>query len=171
VNLSTPFRNILVAVDFSGASLNALAEALALPQRSGGHIRLLHVLDGFPYETVYSGSRAFRLIDDFRARVARVNRRLRSLIPPEALNRAKIDVATVSGVTHDAILAAASEQRADVIVLGRSRRSHLERFVSGSTVQRVLRRATTPVLVVPSSSNPEVRRSLSPIRTHTIASV
>ena len=148
----TPFRNILSAIDFSEASFRALSEALALAQQSGGRLRLLHVLDGFPYETVYSGSRAFRLIHDFRARVARVNRELQSLIPPDALNWSEIEVATVSGEAHRAILEAASEQRTDLIVLGLPRRPRLEQFVERSTVHRVLRRAKSPVLLVPGPS-------------------
>ena len=132
----TGFRNILAPIDFSEASFRALSEALVLVQQSGGHLRLLHVLEGFPYETVYSGSRAFRLIDDYRARVARVDRELRSLIPPDALNWAEIDVATVSGRAHDAIISAASDQRADLVVLGLPRRSRMEDLVAGSTVNR-----------------------------------
>ena len=145
----TGFPNILAPIDFSEASLRALSEALVLVQQSGGHLRLLHVLEGFPYETVYSGSRAFRLMDDYRARVARVDRELRSLIPPDALNRAEIDVATVSGLANEAIVAAASEQRANLVVLGLPRRSRMEELVAGSTVYRVLRRTTSPVLLVP----------------------
>ena len=49
------FRNIVVPIDFSEVSLRALSEALVLAQQSGGRLLLLHVLDGFPYETVYSG--------------------------------------------------------------------------------------------------------------------
>jgi nucleotide-binding universal stress UspA family protein len=143
------FRNVLVPIDFTEVSLRALAEALVLAQQSGGRLRLLHVLDGFPYETVYSGSRAFRLMHDFRARVARGNRDLQSLIPLDALNWSAIDVSTVSGVVHEAIIAAASEQRADLVVLGLPRRSRVEEFVAGSTVHRVLRRTTSPVLLVP----------------------
>ena len=154
----TPFRNILSAIDFSEVSFRALSEALALAQQSGGHLRLLHVLDGFPYETVYSGSRAFRLMHDFRARVARVNRELQSLIPPDALNWSEIEVATVSGEAHEAILAAASERRTDLIVLGLPRRPRLEQFVAGSTVHRVLRRATSPVLLVPGPSTASLFR-------------
>ena len=156
----TGFRNILAPIDFSEASFRALSEALVLVQQSGGHLRLLHVLEGFPYETVYSGSRAFRLIDDYRARVARVDRELRSLIPPDALNWAEIDVATVSGRAHDAIIAAASEQRADLVVLGLPRRSRMEDLVAGSTVNRVLRRTTSPVLLVPGSAT---ARLVSPV--------
>jgi nucleotide-binding universal stress UspA family protein len=145
----TPFRNILSAVDFSEVSFRALSEALALAQQSGGHLTLLHVVEGFPSETVYSGSRAFRLMHDFRARVARVNRELQSLIPSDAYNWSEIEVATVSGEAHEAILGAASERRTDLIVLGLPRRPRLEQFVAGSTVHRVLRRATSPVLLVP----------------------
>jgi nucleotide-binding universal stress UspA family protein len=143
------FRNILVPIDFSEASLAALSDALVLAQQSGGRLRLLHVLEGFPRETVYSGARAFRLMHDFRARVARVNRQLESLIPSDALNWAEIDVATVSGLAHNAIVTAASDLRADLVVLGLPRRSGMEEFVTGSTVRRVLRRTTAPVLLVP----------------------
>ena len=155
----TGFRNILVAIDFSEASLRALSEALVLVQQSGGHLRLLHVLDGFPYETVYSGSRAFRLMDDYRVRVARADRELRSLIRPDALNWAGIDVATVSGLAHEAIVAAASEQRADLVVLGLPRRSRIGDLVAGSTAHRVLRRMTLPVLLVPGPATAHPARS------------
>ena len=143
------FRNILVPTDFSEVSLRAVSKALVLAQQSGGSLLLLHVLDGFPYETVYSASRGFRLMQDFRGRVARVNRELRSLIPPDALNWSEIEVATVSGLAHEAIVAAASERRADLVVLGLPRRARTEQFVAGSTVHRVLRRTTSPVLLVP----------------------
>jgi len=143
------FRNVLVPIDFSDASLRALSAALNLAQQSGGQLRLLHVLDRFGAETVYSGARAFRLMADFRARVARSNRELQALIPPEALNWSDIDVATVSGVPGDAIVAAASERRADLIVLGLPRRTLMAELVSGSTAHRVLRRTTSPVLLVP----------------------
>ena len=63
-DVTASFNNILCGIDFSAASLRALNEALTMAQQSGGRITLLHVLEGFPYESVYSGSRAFRLIGD-----------------------------------------------------------------------------------------------------------
>ena len=148
------FRNILVPIDFSAVSIRALSAALVLAQQSGGRLQLLHVLEGFPYETVYSGSRAFRLIPELHAQMAWRNRELRSLIPPDAWNWSEIDVATVSGLAHEAIVATASKRRADLVVLGLPRRSRLEEFVAGSTVNRVLRRTTSPVLLVPGPSRP-----------------
>jgi nucleotide-binding universal stress UspA family protein len=154
-----PFRNILSAIDFSDASFRALSESLSLARQNGAHLRLLHVLEGFPYETVYSGSRALRLIEDLRTRVGQVNRKLLSLIPLEAFNWSDIEVATVSGQAHRAIVSAAAERRTDLIVLGLPLRSRLEQLVAGSTVHRVLRRATAPVLLVPAFSTAGISRS------------
>jgi nucleotide-binding universal stress UspA family protein len=46
--LSSPFRTILSAIDFSDVSVRALSEALHLVQQSGGRLRLLHVMTAFP---------------------------------------------------------------------------------------------------------------------------
>jgi nucleotide-binding universal stress UspA family protein len=146
------FNNILVAIDFSPTSLRALNQALTLAQQSGGRITLLHVLEGFPYETVYSGSRAFQLIGDYRASVDKVKQQLRALIPPDALNWIEVEVEVVSGVPHEAIVTTASERNADLVVIGRTRRSRLDRIVMASTVSGVLRRARNLVLVVPEPS-------------------
>jgi len=143
------FNNIVCPIDFSVASLRALNEALTIAQQSGGRVTLLHVLEGFPYETVYSGSRAFRLIDEYRARVEKVKRELRALVPPAALNWCEIDTEVVSGIAHDAINAAATARKADLVVIGRPQRSRLDRIVMASTLSGVLRRARCPVLAVP----------------------
>jgi nucleotide-binding universal stress UspA family protein len=146
------FRNILCAVDFSSISMRALREALTLAQQSAGRITLLHVLEGFPRETVYSGGRALRLIEEYRARVERINGELHLLVPPGAVDWCEVDAETVSGAPHDAIVTTAGRRGCDLVVMGLPRRPHLERLVTGSTVNRVLRRAPCPVLMVPGSS-------------------
>ena len=147
------FNNIVCAIDFSAASLRALEQALTLAQQSGGRITLLHVLEGFSYETVYSGSRAFRLIGDYRARVDKVKRELRALVPPDALNWCEVKTEVVSGIPHDAIVATARARNADLIVIGRRERTRLDRIVMASTVSSVLRRARSSVLAVPGPSD------------------
>ena len=147
------FDNILVAIDFSPASLRALDQALTLAQQSGGRVTVLHVLEGFPYETVYSGSRAFQLIGEYRARVDKVKHQLRALIPTDALNWIEVEVEVVSGVPHEAIVTTARAQKADLVVIGRARRSRLDRILMASTVAGVLRRARSLVLTVPEPSD------------------
>jgi nucleotide-binding universal stress UspA family protein len=148
-DVTASFNNILCGIDFSAASLRALNEALTMAQQSGGRVTLLHVLQGFPYESVYSGSRAFRLIEDHRARVDRVKRELRALVPPDALNWCEVETEVVSGIPRDAIRATATARKADLVVIGLPRRTKLDRIVKASTASGVLRRARCPVLVVP----------------------
>jgi len=112
------------------------------------------VLSGFPYETVYGGGGASRLRPRLGAGVARINRGLRRLIPSGAMNWSTIDTTTVTGEAREGILAVASRTRADLIVLGLPRRSRIEEFVAGTTVHGILRRATSPVLLVPGPPTP-----------------
>ena len=146
------FKNILCAIDFSAASLRALNKALTIAQENGSRVTLLHVLEGFPYEAAYSGSGAFRRIDEYGARVEKVTRELRVLVPPDALNWCKVESEVVSGIAHDAISAIATERKADLVVIGRPHRSRLDRIVMASTLSGVLRGARFPVLTVPGPS-------------------
>ena len=152
-DIAASFNNILCAIDFSAASLRGLNQALTLTQECGGRITLLHVLEGFPYESVYSGSDAFRLISEYRARVDKVKRELRALVPPDAANWREVETEVVSGIPHDAIVATARARKADLVVIGRPRRTRLDRIVMASTVSGVLRRARCSVLAVPGPSD------------------
>jgi nucleotide-binding universal stress UspA family protein len=147
------FREILCATDFSPASVAALKQAVVLAQQSGGRLTVLHVLDAFPYETVYSGSRAFRLIDEYRGLVAQLSRQLRDAIPQDALNWSDVQTRVVSGVPHRAILSTAVEIKPDLIVMGLPKRSALDTIVMGSTTGPVVRRTQYPVLMVPVLAN------------------
>ena len=142
------FVNILCPTDFSAASSTALQEALILAQQSGGRLTLLHVLEGFPYGTVYSGGEAFRLIGEYRAQVDRISRQMRSAVPPDAFNWCHIETRAVSGIAHRTIVSTASELEADLIVMGQPERSGIERVVMASTATPVLRSAVCPVLLV-----------------------
>jgi nucleotide-binding universal stress UspA family protein len=146
-----PFFDILCPIDFSAASVAAMHRALVLAQQGAGRITLLHVLEGYPYETVYSGGRAMRLLEDYDARVAKTSRELRRLVPADADNWCEIDTTVVSGVPHRSILATAVEIGADLIVMGLPHRGAIDRVVMGSTTTPVLRRASCPVLLVPSN--------------------
>lgn len=151
-DVTASFNNIVCGIDFSAASLRSLKIALTMAQQSGGRITLLHVLEGFPYESVYSGPRALRLIDEYRVRVDRVKRELRALVPSDALNWCEVETEVVSGIPHHAIAGAAMARKTDLVVIGLPRRTRLDRIVMASTVSGVLRRTGCPVLAVPGLS-------------------
>lgn len=150
-NARVPFIEILCPTDFSSASAAALNHALVLAQQSGGRITLPHVLEGYPYETVYSGARAMQLIEDYGLRAEKTKRELRRLVPSAAYNWCEVEPTVKSGVAHRSILAKATEIQADLIVMGLPDRSTFNRVVMGSTTTPVLRRANCPVLIVPSN--------------------
>jgi nucleotide-binding universal stress UspA family protein len=124
-----------------------LREALLLAQQSGGHLTVLHVVDRFPHETVYSAASVPRLLDEFDERAREITRRLRATIPPGALDWCDVEYRVLPGVPHITIAATAAAQAADLIVIGRPPRHWLGAV--GSTVTGVLARATCPVLTIP----------------------
>jgi nucleotide-binding universal stress UspA family protein len=142
------FHRILCAVDFSSSSLVALAQARAVAEANDASLLVLHVLEGFPSEAVYSAGRAARLIGHLEGRVDELTRRLRALVPADG-RESRVEFFTVSGDASQAIVAAAAERDADLIVIGASERTRLDRMVSGSTVKAVVRQAHCAVLVTP----------------------
>ncbi len=155
------FREILCATDFSASATAALERALTLAELSGGRLTMLHVLDGLPYETVYSGSRAYRLIEEYRRLSARMAQEMRSSVSHEGASWCDVRARAVSGIPHRAILAAAAELDVDLIVMGLPQRRGLEKVLVPSTTRAVVRRASCPVLMVPGPDGPADRRAVS----------
>jgi len=146
-SVQTNFRRIVCAVDESIAARAALRTALHLAQESGGEVTVLHVVEGFPHDTVYSAASVPRLLEAFDRRAARIVRRLRTLVPPEALHWCDVDYRVIPGLASHTIATVASSQGADLVVVGGSPRSWPD--LTPSTVAGVLARATCPVLTVP----------------------
>lgn len=59
------------------------------------------------------------------------------------------DIEVVFGETVDAILSAAEDREADLIVVGSNERGFLDRLLGGSVSEDLTRKAERPVLVVP----------------------
>lgn len=157
------FRNILCAIDFSEASLGGLGKALTFARQSAGRVTLLHVLEGFPAETVRFGRRAVSLVGEYRTLVARANTELRLLVPSDALNWCDAEYQVVSGLAQEAIPAAAAACAADLIVVGLPRGRRLLGLATGTTAKGVLRRTPCPVLIVPGPAASATARDRSEI--------
>jgi nucleotide-binding universal stress UspA family protein len=63
-------------------------------------------------------------------------------------SRALVKTRVETGAVHERILEVAEEERCDVIILGRQRRSWLRKLIGDNVVGKVIRRAPCPVLVV-----------------------
>ena len=130
-------KRLLVASDLSPRSDRAVAQAAHLAARFGARLVILHAVDDELPKSVFDAEReqAQRILDETAARLRQ-------------LPRDRIAIQVVGGLDFQAILRTAREEAADLIVLGAHRRSILEDVLTGTTVERVIRNTTTPVLVV-----------------------
>ena len=142
------FDDILVACDFSPASERALAYAVDLVDRTGATLHLMHVQEVAlgPFVGGEPSPEAGQkdLLDQFRARC---RERLSAL--PHAPGDEQISyVVERSGAVAPALVEAAAEEPMDLIVMGTHGRRGVQRVVSGSVAEEVLRTAPCPVLTV-----------------------
>ena len=144
----TPFTSIVVAVDFSDGSREAVARALAMAK---GHSRVtvVHVVRGVPPGF---GSRrlSHRMEAEYHSHLVRdAWRRMRETIPADAATSRRVHARVVTGDPVTEISRVASETDADLILLGVTARGAIGRLVFGSTAARVIRTAGRPVLAIP----------------------
>jgi universal stress protein A len=139
------FRRILVALEFLPSARRVLAAARDVAD-TGAALRLLHVVEWVPSVVEgavagYGSTRALRAVH------AESERQLLGY----AQGLVGLDVSTevVEGQLAGTIEDVAKEWGADLIVLGGSARTGIARLRPGGVVERVLRRARCPVLVVP----------------------
>ena len=140
-------RRILAPVDFSIASAVALRTALNLSRRHGARVTLVHAIKDVPRHMVFSGSEAWEVVRRLPAQAEAVAERLRRKAALFGADDVDTEVAT--GLADGAILETARRNGTDLIVMGIAHRSWLDRVLFGSTLRRVLRRATVPVLIIP----------------------
>jgi len=141
------FCRVLCAVDFSSASLRALAHGMALAEESEAGLVLLHVLGMLSDEDARSQGH-FRIAEYVHARTDDVRRQLAALVPDEVRAWCEVTELVELGSAAHGILSVANRENADLIVMGSQGRHGLGLALFGSTTQTVVRRATCPVLTV-----------------------
>lgn len=156
---------ILVPTDFSGNAEEALHFAIPLARQLGGKITLLHVLD---WQADSGISSAMGVLDAISQSADATKRKLdrlaKKIVPENLLDTTVVRVAR----PHLEIAKVARDLKMDVIVISTHGHTGLKRVFFGSTVDRVVRHATCPVLTVRAvpagKKSPNVKgRSLAPI--------
>ena len=127
-------RRIVVATDFSEPASAALEEALALAERSGAEVAVVHAV---PAED--SGERA--------GAAASAATELDSLVDRIAARHARVKADLLTGRPAIAICEAADRLDADLVVVGSHGRTGYRRLLQGSVAERVLRHCERTVLV------------------------
>ncbi|GIX47207.1 MAG: hypothetical protein KatS3mg131_1418 [Candidatus Tectimicrobiota bacterium] len=131
----------LVATDFSSHADEALTTALALAQRLGARLTLLHVIARPPLGEASWLSYLAEVEAEAREALERRLARVREAgLEGEAV--------VVHGIPWQEIVAQAQARKADLVVVGTHGRSGLLHALLGSVAEKVVRHAPCPVLVV-----------------------
>lgn len=157
-------RHILVALDFSDSSMNALDTAIAMAKRHNARITLVHVIDNTSF-VVGEGGKILpvREIEELRESGCQAMKRLIQNQVSDAgiqcIRRSEF------GSVASTVITIAKEESADVIVMGTHGASGIHKFFVGSNTYCIIKNSPIPVLVVPPGRRWEhFRKILFPLR-------
>jgi nucleotide-binding universal stress UspA family protein len=156
-SMPVTLERILVPVDFSDCSLDALAYAAVVAQQAKASLMLLHVLEPVSYGLDFDLGH-FRSREDVRASWTK---RLEELASSYRRPQMPVEFRLRGGFPADSILDSAQTLPCDLIVMGTHGRRGISHTISGSVAEAVLRKARCPVIAVRSpKSGPGHRQTV-----------
>ena len=155
-------RHILVPLDFSGLSRQALTSAVPLARKHRAKISLVHVVQpptvstwrGIPGGGHYLAMNMHRLATVAKAHLEELATRL---LPVDVRGRTLV----LEGNPAYEVIMAARVLKADLVVLSTTGRSGLKRVFLGSTAERIVCHAHCPVLTVRRQMDESAKRLLA----------
>jgi nucleotide-binding universal stress UspA family protein len=142
---SVCIKNILAPLDFSKSSGKALQYASALAVQFQATLILVHVVEFSFVGSEFGAIELSQIEADMRENGRKQMETLaRKLVDP----RLEIKTIIASGRPSIEIIETARDEATDLIVIATHGHSSLAHVILGSTVERVVRHASCPVLVV-----------------------
>ncbi len=141
-------KKILCPTDFSAASLEALKDAVGLARGTQAKLILMYVVN----QKMFSEGLSLARVDSPDAlgkeMADEARRRLKSLIPAKERDGLDLETNVRSGNPAQEVIRYAKENGVDMIVIGSTGHSGVERMMFGSTAEKVVRGAHCSVLTV-----------------------
>ncbi len=142
-----PFDKILFANDFSENSEHAFDYALTLAKQFNSRLIIIHVINepvdlrGF-YVPLISFEKLEKEIEEGAEKM------MQKFCRTRAKDFTNYETLIVAGIPYEEILKKADEEKVSLIVLGTQGRKGIDHFLFGSTAERVVRNAESPVMTV-----------------------
>jgi len=157
-------QRILVPVDFSPASINALDSAIAMAVRHEATVLLLNVVETdtllrFPGDAYISEETVHQMTQQQEHELQSLQQSVieRFLVPCEAIS--------TKGIVSEAIIRTSDEHHADIIVMGTHGASGFKAMFIGSNAFKVVKHAGCPVLTIPAEKKwQSFKKILFPVR-------
>lgn len=138
-------RNVLVPIDFSAASLEAIERALPLIKKFGAHLHLVHA---FAPDYPLASMAVIPLIVPEAEVTKRVRRHLRDVAKKYSIELRPDDIHAIKGRPFEEICRVARDCDINLIVMSTRGNTGLKHLALGSTAERVVRYSPCPVLVL-----------------------
>lgn len=152
--------SILLATDFSDASNGATAYAFQLARALKSKLYLMHVVPASDIDVMMalqhhleSHISSEALVDAY---YKDAERQLDQIVKQHRGQDLIQERLIVTGKAAEEIVSWAQSKEVEIIIIGTHGRSGIEHAFIGSVAERVIRHAQTAVLVIPSTSQPEV---------------
>jgi nucleotide-binding universal stress UspA family protein len=152
-------RRILCPTDFSDFSRHALERAVALARWYESAVTVLHVVPFVPSPATFPPGVSPLTLEPVPH--DRILEELKRFAEPVAAAGLECDALLRDGNAAKEILDLAGTLPADLLVMGTHGRGGFERLVLGSVAEKVLRKASCPVLTVP-APRPDATAPLAP---------
>ena len=145
-------QKILLATDNSEQAEKAGEEALAMANLSGADIIVLYVIDAYYLDALPQPDLREQLDKQLRQEGKEAVEKFEKRIEEEqcAGQCKNVNLITMikEGKPADVILKTAEEEGVDQIIIGKSGKHGIEKFILGSTADRVVRGSKIPVNVI-----------------------
>jgi nucleotide-binding universal stress UspA family protein len=142
-------KSILCPVDLSELSILPLRNAAAVATWYGAQVTALHIVPTFDAMEVHPGE----LFDPVRivypVRREEILEQLRHTVTTAGIAPDQVTLAAEEGEPVATIVDQSVARKSDLVVMGTHGRSGLDGVLLGSVTERVLRKASCPVLTVP----------------------
>jgi nucleotide-binding universal stress UspA family protein len=164
-------KNIIVAVDFSDCSINALEHAITIAQKGDLKMNLVWVNNPTTTKILLSSDQSSEMVAEVKNQFGKLITKYQKLLPPD-----RIEYSLREGKVFREIAALAKEKDAILIVAGTHGTSGFEEFWIGSNASKIVTYSPCPVItirggvkvnreltkiVMPIDSTPESRQKAS----------
>jgi len=140
-------ERILYATDFSGGSSPALPYAVDLARHYNAKLYIVHVVYDFVKAT---GIHVPHISHDelYKELNQWAMKEMDKCCSEETRGLQNVEKIVLKGIPYEEIIKFAGNEKIDIIVIGTYGRSGIDRFIFGSTAERVVRRAPCAVITV-----------------------
>lgn len=146
-------KKLLLPTDGSDASERAGEEAISIASLYGSEIIVLYVIDTHQLKSIRQRDLRKKFTKELQEEGEHIVEKFKNKIEEKRCSGEceNVNLRTLikKGIPEKVILETAEELSIDHIVMGKSGKNALEKFILGSTTERVARKAKVPVDIIP----------------------